>query len=76
MMQWTGDNFDDVAAFAPVTMFKAPTEGWLSFWCEQSRVQVQLYAGGWIARERDGNGFYPLSEADQVETYELVEGSE
>lgn len=71
MVQWAGDNFDEVSAFAPVMMIVLPN-GWLAFHCEKSASDVHILAGGWIAADADG-GFYPISEAEQAATYDKVD---
>lgn len=73
MLQWTGDNLAEMVAFAPDgAVEKSSLALLLNFWCEKSRALVSIDAGDWIAKERDGVGYYPLSEADQAAGYEPI----
>jgi hypothetical protein len=73
MIQWTGNNVREVGEFTgPMADCRtsAMRPGGLSFWCAASVATVNIEVGDWIARERDGRGYYPISEADQAESYE------
>lgn len=48
----------------------AAEPGKLRFHCAASQAQVTIEVGDWIAIERDGRGFYPISRADQADSYE------
>lgn len=77
MVQWTGSNIAEIGSFVglidpPLIIEDAflEDEAVLSVWCKKSNARVDVAVGGWVARERDGSGFYPITEREQAETYE------
>lgn len=80
MIQWLGpiepiENWIDELMARGETVpsggdFQAAAEpGKMRFQCAASQAQVTIEVGDWIAIERDGRGFYPISRADQADSY-------
>lgn len=81
MICWTGHNFGEIIAFVEnevvaenVLLVKNPIAGGLlPFWCAASQAEVTISPGGWVAREVDGSGFYPLTEQAQRDGFDRLD---
>lgn len=73
MIQWTGDNFGEVEAFIAPTTPVRDLSGRLRLWVEKSSASLAIDIGTWIARERDGVGFYPIIDAQQADTFDRID---
>lgn len=82
MMQWTGD-LDAILAWADDLCERnenvrtivwarpgGPPATGLRFHVQSSAGQATIELGDWIVAERNGDGYYPLMQAEQLETYE------
>lgn len=80
MLQWTGD-LGEVERWVDTLIHEMSPNATgdfqlgsgttdLRFWCDASKATVSIAVGDWIALERDGDGFYPLRAADQLDAYE------
>lgn len=85
MIQWTGGNADEIQSWADdlcesnvsvrtVHVQQGGTDpSVLVLWVAKSESYCAIEGGGWVAQERDGDGFYPITEAEQAATYDKVD---
>lgn len=76
MIQWNGDNLDEIRAWSVpdrTGIHATQRGGFLRFLCIKSNSNPQIPLGDWVARERDGHGFYPIANLEQAQTYEAVD---
>lgn len=82
MMQWDGHDLNALQSWADDLCernenvrtlhahFGAEGGGALRFHVASSQGEATIRAGDWVVAERNGDGYYPLMQAEQLETYE------
>ncbi len=62
-IQWTGENFDAVKAFASGAVgIGTVMGGAIPLWVTAAAATCYVERGDWIIREPDGSGFYPVTD--------------
>lgn len=84
MIQWRGDNRDEIEAWArvqqdtwpfmePLDLRATSVATALRFHVAKGSSLCTIVLGDWIALESDGSGYYPIACDVQAATYEPVD---
>lgn len=74
-MQWTGGNLDKIVEWmgvGPGTAARPYAASSLTLWVVRSHAHCKVRLGGWIVRERNGDGFYPCTDQEFTERWEPI----
>lgn len=75
-MQWTGENYDEIKRFitisnSPRTQDEVSLDVYLNllFWIEKGSTWTKLPIGGWVVKEPDNIGVYPITQEQFAKEY-------